>query len=397
MSDSKRDPADLLSVIYDKEFPLNNNTLSCVLGGAGSGKSYFCYNVLTPIYLDKFNIHHLLLCSKTAKCDMTLVGALKDVEEKYPHVEIQTIKIGDIVKACEKIRASAIKSELINYIISNIKSFHALEKYIDKEIDQKAKSMDQFPKIQQELELLMDDLTCLMDPWNYTVVFKENKNDPIEPEPDEIVEAKSALAEDPENVDINYVINNQGLALNRKPFEDDLSKPEIVVIQPKDTEADKALENTKEEIFKFIIKEVLKPRQKSLTFGAPCQPILIIVDDNVGERELSQPMSKLTQFSLLRRHLHANIIILSQSLIGLNVNLRRNTNSFHLLPTLSKKDLELLLVRLPTFIEFKTLYDNYNENSNKEDRNQQLTSLFCVHPYNKLVNGAPDCIQSYYP
>ena len=51
--------SDLLYKIFHKDFPLDANTCSTVLGG--SGKSYFPYNILTRIYLDVFEIRHPII------------------------------------------------------------------------------------------------------------------------------------------------------------------------------------------------------------------------------------------------------------------------------------------------------------------------------------------------
>ncbi|MGM9858775.1 MAG: hypothetical protein ACI311_05980, partial [Bacilli bacterium] len=82
-------------------------------------------------------------------------------------------------------------------------------------------------------------------------------------------------------------------------------------------------------------------------FGPIHQPILIIVDDNAVNSELSNPRSNFTQLCITRRHLHCSILILVQSVTFINTNIRRNATSYHLLPTMSSEGLKLIEKRLP--------------------------------------------------
>lgn len=396
--DRKKDPADLLSNIFDKTYPLNNHTVSLILGGSGSGKSYFCYNVLTPIYLDNFNIFHLLICSKTAKCDKTLSKALKGLEKEYPYINISLININELTDKCQEIRANSLKSEYLNKLCK-IKDHKEMIKYIDKEMEEKMKTMSQFPKIQGELYLMIDDLRLLLDPDSYRIETINLPKGMVPPhrldEPDE--EEKKTIFSDPENFDINYVVNYQGLGLNHKVFEKYDTKPTIIIdFHNKDLTSKEWESQLFKEIMNYVNKEILLQRRAELVFGNSIQPILAIIDDNVGDAELIKPHSDLTQLIYLRRHLHTSLFILSQSATGINTNIRRNTNSFHLLPTISNADLKLINDRLLAQLGIKDIRDKYLENTEKEDRNQRMTTLFCVAPYNCVIDGAPPKVEEYY-
>ena len=99
---------------------------------------------------------------------------------------------------------------------------------------------------------------------------------------------------------------------------------------------------------------------------------------------------------LLRRHLHLSMFILSQTAVGINTDIKRNANTFHLLPSLSHANIELIAFRLPMSVNKKQLQEIYIEGCKNEDRNQNLISLFTVFPYHKIVKGAPSCLKAYY-
>lgn len=394
----KRDPADLLSKVFNEAYPLNNHTVSIILGGSGSGKSYFCYNILTKIYLDNFDIFHLIICSKTAKCDKTLSDALDDLEREYPYLQIDLIGIGELAEKCQEIRANSLKSEYLNKLC-RIKSHKEIHKFIDKEIEEKMKTMSQFPRIQEELYLLIDDLRTLLDPDNYRIESINTPPGMVAPRKLETLskEEKMTIFSDPEKFDINYVVNYQGLGINHKVFETYETKPQIIVdYHGQELSEKKFLDQVYREITRYLINEILLQRRAQLVFGNSYQPILAIIDDNVGDAELIKPHSALTQLIYLRRHLHTSLFILSQSATGINTNIRRNTNSFHLLPSISNADLKLINDRLPAQLGIKDIKEKYLENTQKEDRNQRMTSLFCVAPFNCVVDGAPECVEEYY-
>lgn len=391
---SKRNPADLLSRIFHKDYPLNANTLSIVVGGAGSGKSYFCYNILLPIYLDHFDIYNLIICSRTAKCDATLNEALERIEHTYPHITAEMIELGELTTRCEEIRVRAIKAEQL-IKISKMTRYRQLEKYLNHDLERFMNSMTDFRVIQNELYLFLDDLRLLMDVSNYVVKDKNEKNNKAEGIDDDD-DSSSVSSPEPEDYDINYTMNDpwsRGLCINRKVFQADNDVRNRPTVEVSDTND---MNKVEQEVFKWIQNHVITPRLKAEHFGPPSQPILAIVDDSVGDAELSNPKSRFTQMLLLRRHLHCSVFILSQSTIGINTNIRRNANSFHLLPSLSAADLELINFRLPAHFDGKALRDHYIANNTNEDRNQCMTSLFCVYPHDKLVDGAPPCVTRYY-
>lgn len=397
---SKKDPSDLLAKIFDDSYPLNNHTLSIILGGSGSGKSYFCYNVLTPLYIDNFDIYHLLICSKTAKCDKTLDSSLKTLEKEYPYLNIKLVNLKNVVKRAEEIRAKALRAEYLEEIYK-INDYEKTIKFIDKEIEGKMKSMKQFPNIQNELYLFIDDLRQLLDPTNYNIKEinrKELQGGDISSSDSDEYEMNKEIYKNPENYDIHYLTYYHGLGINKKVFENKVTQPTIEI----DYKGKEFLENYEWEnevnnkILNFTRKEIIKPRLHEAVFGPPQQPILIIIDDNVGDNELSNPKSMLTQLIYLRRHLHCSLFILSQSATGINTNIRRNTNSFHLLPSISNADLKLINDRLPAQLGLSDIKDNYLCNCENKDRNQRMTSLFCVFPNNKIVDGAPPPVYEYY-
>lgn len=395
--EKKKDPADLLSNIFNEEYPLNNHTVSIILGGAGSGKSYFCYNILTKIYLDNFDVYHLFICSRTAKCDHTLNEAFDNLEKEYPHLQIDLININELADKCQEIRAKALKSEYLNKLC-NIKDHKTMLKYIDKDIEEKMKTMSQFPRIQEELYLMIDDLRTLLDPESYRIESINTPPGMIAPRKLETMdeEEKRTIFSDPEQFDINYVVNYQGLGINNNVFQNYETKPQIIIDYHNKELSEKEFN---EQIYKAIMKfihTILTERRAEMVFGNSYQPILAIIDDNVGDRELMNPNSPLTHLIYLRRHLHTSLFILSQSATGINTNIRRNTNSFHLLPSISNADLKLINDRLPAQLGIKDIKDRYLENSQNKDRNQRMTSLFCVSPYNMMVDGAPSCVQEYY-
>lgn len=397
----KKDPSDLLSKIFHEDYPLNNNTLSIIIGGSGSGKSYFCYNVLTPLYIENFDIFHLLICSKTAKCDKTLENSLKVLEKDYPYLQIDLISISEVVSKCEEIRSNSLKAEYCERLLE-INDYIKFNKFIDKEIEEKMESMNQFKRIQDELYLFIDDLRELLEPNNYNIkeINKKviNGGELSSSSDDDLIPDKRALFTDENNYDINYVVYYHGLGINKKVFENKETQPIIEVDYKGREEIDnKEWENiVYSSILKYIKNEIIKPRVMQKVFGDNNQSILVIIDDNVGDSELSNMKSQLTQLVYLRRHLHTSLFILSQSATGINTNIRRNTNSFHLLPSISNMDLKLINDRLPAQLGLSDIRDNYLCNCENKDRNQRMTSLFCVFPYNKVVDGAPPCVYEYY-
>lgn len=393
--------SDLLYKVFNKDFPLNANTCSMVLGGSGSGKSFFSYNILMKIYLDVFDIQHLFICSRSASCDETLRRSLEELEEEYPYLTIEFCTPQELYDKCQKIRLSAMKAEMLNKMVK-LKSYTELSKFVEKDIQKNLESVGQFVTIMEGMYLFSYDLITLLDPSSYHIIRKNvgKKND------EEDGEEMSSLSSDglesdelsPELIDINFCISDTGLAINNNVFSRESTKPIITLDYHHKEQLPEAEEKKQLEagMFNFIMNNILIPRQEILKFGSEYQPILAIVDDYAGTDEFMNSHSTLTQMVLLRRHLHLSIFILTQTITGINTDIRRNTNTFHLLPSISRADIDLIALRLPSTMDKKDLREIYEEGCKNEDRNQNLVSLFTVFPYHKIITGAPKCLLAYY-
>lgn len=401
---AKRNKSDLQYKLFDSSFPLNSNTCSIVLGGSGSGKSYFSYNILLRIYLEYFDIQHLLISSRSASCDETLQESFREIENGFPYLSIVFCEPGELSKRCQKIRLNAMKSEFLEKI-AKTKNFDEMKNVIEHDIKRSIDSVGKFDVLLEGLYLFLNDFFILIDEGNYRIreinkpdgdkdkneEMEDNSDDDDDDEEPELI---------PENIDINYCINETGLAINHNVFseENERFRPEILIdFKGKEQiNEDDFEDQLKKGMFYFIRDKIVIPRINALKFGPSYQPSLAIIDDYAGTEELTNPRSSLTNMVLLRRHLHLSIFILSQTATGLNTDIRRNANSFHLLPSLSSADLDLIAFRLPISIEKKKLQELYIETNENEDRNQCLTSLFTVYPNHKIVSGAPDSILKFY-
>ena len=87
--------------------------------------------------------------------------------------------------------------------------------------------------------------------------------------------------------------------------------------------------------------------------------------------------------------------ILAQSVTYINTSIRRNATSYHLLPTMSSEDLKLIEKRLPEGIMQGELRERYLHNIQNPDRTQKMTHVFNVNPYNKVIDGCPDCVSQF--
>lgn len=374
---TKKDPSDLLSIIYDKTFPLVANSLSLIVGGSGSGKSFFCYNILTPIYLDNFGIKNVIFCSKTAKCDNTFLQSFKQLEQDYPTVNFQFLSLKEAPQEIEHIRANALKYEFISHCI-NLIGYEPLKRFIELNVQKKIEHLDQFHDLQKELYEFMDDFNYLFDINNYRVIYTNDSDSNLDEESTDEFDSSD---------EINYISKDNpiGLGLNLENLQK--IKPKIYIEYENEIPY---------EIYKFINNILVKLIKLSVFGNSSHQPILLIIDDNAGNTELCNQNSDLTKLIYIRRHLHLTIFILSQSTIAINTNIRRNVNSFHLLPSLSISDLKLIHNRLPVSIKLNDFIERYNRNTKNPDRNQQITHLFCVHPYHKCIDGSPLSIIDYY-
>ncbi len=395
--------SDLLYKVFNKNFPLNANTCSMVLGGSGSGKSFFSYNILMRIYLDNFDIQHLFVCSRSATCDETLRRSLDELEEEYPYLTIEFCSPSELYKNCQKYRLSAMKAEMLNKMVK-LQNYAQLTKFVEKDIQKNLESVGQFVTIMEGMYLFSSDLITLLDPASYHIVRKnvgKKHRDDSSEDSEEMYVSSDGLESDelsPELIDINFCISDTGLAINNNVFSRESTKPIITVDYQHKDQLPKEEERRQIEsgIFDFIKNTILIPRQEILKFGSAYQPILAIVDDYAGTEEFMNSHSTLTQMVLLRRHLHLSIFILTQTITGINTDIRRNTNTFHLLPSISRADIDLIALRLPSNMDKKDLREIYEEGCKNEDRNQNLVSLFTVFPNHKIITGAPKCILEYY-
>ena len=130
----------------------------------GSGKSYFTYKYLLPIYIKYGGIKTLLIGSRTGKFDATTAAELEN--PIYKDVLIYYIKIEEAFSCCQMLRADAIINEYI-LKISEVKTDDDLVK-IRKEVVQQMKwsAQTEFTVIRRELEKLLaiiDKKLLLMD------------------------------------------------------------------------------------------------------------------------------------------------------------------------------------------------------------------------------------------
>ena len=141
------DKSDLNYIVWDHEYPLHSNAAILNIGSAGSGKTYFCYHVLLPVYITHFGIKSVLICSRTGHFDHTAAHALKN--PIYDGVSIEYIKVEDSFRRCQEIRAQAIINDFLSKCMK-VKS--------DKQF---AKMRDAFKKLvnnDSKLEYLVSEL-----------------------------------------------------------------------------------------------------------------------------------------------------------------------------------------------------------------------------------------------
>lgn len=438
----EKDPGALTYKILDQDFPLCSNSLSLVIGGTGSGKSYFTYNYLLPAYIEHFEVKWVIICSKTASCDTTLQRALA----KCGAGVIIDSNISSLFQTAQKIRAQAIKTEYIRFLAKHKDP----EETGIAELKQKIVKMKTYPALQEELRDLMKILENICDPDNYTVIPKfsnkeqafmegerfkhtyikpdreelekgrrevyKNKIDPetdkkypmAEPTKDDLSESNPEDTESTDNDDAciqlltleNTVVNK--IAEDNK-YDDDDSDPEKTTIELSYAIIVKSHSGHKigKERTKQLINKRIKANLQNLliageeVYGPEYQPILLVVDDNAVSSELSNPNSAFTQLCLTRRHLHCNIVILVQGVTYINTSIRRNATSMHLLPTMSGEDLKLIEKRLPKGLINDELASRYLSNTQHGTRDQQMTHIFMASNPSSIVDGLPDCISQF--
>lgn len=108
----EKDPSALDYKVFDENYPLHSHASILNIGSAGSGKSFFCYRVILPIYIKYLGIKSLLICSRTGAFDNTTRNELEN--PIYKDVAVEFIKIEDSFKRCQEIRAQAIINEYLS-------------------------------------------------------------------------------------------------------------------------------------------------------------------------------------------------------------------------------------------------------------------------------------------
>lgn len=425
------DPGSLTYKILDEDFPQCSNCLSLVIGGTGSGKSYFTYNYLLPTYAEHFEVKWVIICSKTAGCDKTLQAAL---DKCGVNVIIDPV-IGSLFTTAQQIRAQALKTEFIKLLIDSPDPEETMEKVIKKRVVK----MKTYPALQNELRDVIAKLEPIIDPTSYNVIkknleedsddqedkwnrtyireepkkFRPHKDDPIEemkkyPKPEPTKGDGSET--DPESTSDNdeacvqiVTLENPVLtkvALDNR-YDPDESDPEKTTIELSFAIIVKGNRKISEKMEGKLIAERIKHNLRNLLiaseeiYGPDYQPILLIVDDNAVSSELSNQNSSFTQLCLTRRHLHCNVVILVQGVTYINTSIRRNATSMHLLPTMSDEDLKLIEKRLPRGLINTELAERYLQNVQHGERNQQMTHIFMSSNPSKIIDGMPDSLAQY--
>ena len=125
METKQKDASALDYKVYDKEYPLHSHASILNVGAAGSGKSFFCYRVLIPVYIKYLGIKSLLICSRTGAFDNTTRTELEN--PIYKDVAVEFIKLDDSFKRCQEIRAQAIINEYLKKCMTVKKEKHLVE------------------------------------------------------------------------------------------------------------------------------------------------------------------------------------------------------------------------------------------------------------------------------
>ena len=144
-------PSALNYWVFNKEYPLHSNAEILITGSAGSGKSYFVYNYLLPIYIKEMNIKTIFICSKTGKLDMTTSNLLKS--SIYKDVGIDFVKMDEIYERVQLTRAESLINEF-NLKMMKIKTFNDYKKLV-KKLENLIKSLYEYDVLRSELEKLL--------------------------------------------------------------------------------------------------------------------------------------------------------------------------------------------------------------------------------------------------
>lgn len=150
MTNEITNKSDLLYWTYDKEYPLHSNAAVLVAAGAGTGKSYFIYKRLLPVYIKHGGYKTILIASRMGRFDATTSSELDG--DIYKDVYVEFIKIDESYEMCQRIRANAIINEYLQELM-NIKK--------DKDLITIKDRLTSLMKASGELSIIKDELTKL--------------------------------------------------------------------------------------------------------------------------------------------------------------------------------------------------------------------------------------------
>lgn len=142
--------SDLLYWTYNKEYPIHSNAAVLVAAGAGTGKSYFIYKRLLPVYIKYGGYKTILIASRMGKFDATTSSELDG--DIYRDVYVEFIKIDESYEMCQRIRANSIINEYLQDLM-NIKK--------DKDLIAIKDRLTSLMKASGELSVIKDELTKL--------------------------------------------------------------------------------------------------------------------------------------------------------------------------------------------------------------------------------------------
>ena len=297
------DQSDLNYFIYHKDYPIHSHASIIVAGGAGSGKTYYTFRVLIPLYI-KSGIRNILIASKTGGLDFTSSTLLHN--PIFKNVYIKNVSMEESFVECERIRAET----LVNSILVEVKNI---------------KTNDDFLRIRSSVEDRISSLS------KYTNIVKRLRE-----------------------------LLNQLIKLSS-----------LSIVQIRD-----------------YASLMFKRGSRKLY-----DPTLVVYDDYAGSSDFLRDSSPIHSLIYCRRHLHATMIMLTQSITAISTNIRRNTTIFVCFPTLSEMDIKLLRDRLPLKWDGKRLLKAFYDIGDEEDRNDRVLTIFTVYPNSKIVLGSPLCIK----
>lgn len=319
--------------IFDKEFPLGSNPLGFVIGGTGSGKSYLTYNIIIPIYIKDFKVRDILICNNTGRLDHTLDAAISNYKKIDKDVAVKFLTVEQAYQECQLIRCESMLKDMISdfwYSTTKVGYNRVLKQWSEK------------LKTLKNYAILHDGLYKYYKDFEDIGCFEEYEVTSTNP----IIEKHQTTKED--NEEIDYMV----------------------------------LEAAHKYAKQLLKKQTAKIGEE--------KSVLMIMDDQAGERELSSSMSDFTKLMLVRRHLFLGCFILTQSIIAVNTTLRRQATVYFLLPGISIMDINLIASRLTASCNKDELIELYKQITSKSERNEQIITIFNVHPF-KMVLGCSGC------